>query len=195
MIKLTEETTLTLLSYHCHSLVPIGVSCAGVLLESHVSLSSRFCVILYTCMYVCIMKYICTYHYNISWYRYVHICYVYSWKLISLLLLLLVCIIGCISYLATWRSHHSWSFHVWRWQFIASSSHYQEPIWHPSFAYRGLWRRRRHWTAIYNLVTQVAWVPWWLCTSFSRLSLPRSIHYSRGPPLIWPEEWNCFSSD
>ena len=51
MIKLTEETTLTLLSYHCHSLVPIGVSCAGVLLESHVSLSSRFCVMLYTCMH------------------------------------------------------------------------------------------------------------------------------------------------
>ena len=53
MIKLTEETTLTLLSYHCHSLVPIGVSCAGVLLESHVSLSDkRFCVMIY--VYVCI---------------------------------------------------------------------------------------------------------------------------------------------
>ena len=53
MIKLTEETMLTLLSYHCHSLVPIGVSCAGVLLESHVSLSDkRFCVMLY--VYVCI---------------------------------------------------------------------------------------------------------------------------------------------
>ncbi|KAL7541057.1 hypothetical protein ACHAXR_010609 [Thalassiosira sp. AJA248-18] len=37
MIELTNETKLTLLSYHCHSLVPIGVSCAGVLLESHVA--------------------------------------------------------------------------------------------------------------------------------------------------------------
>ena len=37
MIQLTEETKLTLLSYHCHTLVPIGVSCAGVLLESHVA--------------------------------------------------------------------------------------------------------------------------------------------------------------
>lgn len=37
MIELTNESKLTLLSYHCHSLVPIGVSCAGVLLESHVA--------------------------------------------------------------------------------------------------------------------------------------------------------------
>jgi S-adenosylmethionine/arginine decarboxylase-like enzyme len=37
MIELTNESGLTLLSYHCHSLVPIGVSCAGVLLESHVA--------------------------------------------------------------------------------------------------------------------------------------------------------------
>lgn len=37
MIELVNESKLTLLSYHCHSLVPMGVSCAGVLLESHVS--------------------------------------------------------------------------------------------------------------------------------------------------------------
>ena len=37
MIELINESKLTLLSYHCHGLVPIGVSCAGVLLESHVS--------------------------------------------------------------------------------------------------------------------------------------------------------------
>ena len=37
MIALINESRLTLLSYHCHSLVPIGVSCAGVLLESHVA--------------------------------------------------------------------------------------------------------------------------------------------------------------
>lgn len=37
MISLINESKLTLLSYHCHSLVPIGVSCAGVLLESHVA--------------------------------------------------------------------------------------------------------------------------------------------------------------
>ncbi len=37
MIELIDESKLTLLSYHCHSLVPIGVSCVGVLLESHIS--------------------------------------------------------------------------------------------------------------------------------------------------------------
>ena len=37
MIEICNESKLTLLSYHCHSLVPIGVSCAGVLLESHVA--------------------------------------------------------------------------------------------------------------------------------------------------------------
>ena len=37
MIELIDESRLTLLSYHCHSLVPMGVSCAGVLLESHVA--------------------------------------------------------------------------------------------------------------------------------------------------------------
>jgi len=37
MVELISVSKLTLLSYHCHSLVPIGVSCAGVLLESHVA--------------------------------------------------------------------------------------------------------------------------------------------------------------
>lgn len=37
MLDLVNECGLTLLSYHCHSLIPSGVSCAGVLLESHVS--------------------------------------------------------------------------------------------------------------------------------------------------------------
>jgi len=37
MLKLIDECGLTLLSYHCHKMVPMGVSCAGVLLESHVS--------------------------------------------------------------------------------------------------------------------------------------------------------------
>mmetsp|Transcript_5167 Transcript_5167/g.11371 ORF Transcript_5167/g.11371 Transcript_5167/m.11371 type:complete len:813 (+) Transcript_5167:404-2842(+) len=37
MITLINESELTLLSYHCHSLVPVGVSCAGVLLESHIA--------------------------------------------------------------------------------------------------------------------------------------------------------------
>jgi hypothetical protein len=32
-----EDCGLTLLSYHCHGLEPSGVSCVGVLLESHVS--------------------------------------------------------------------------------------------------------------------------------------------------------------
>jgi S-adenosylmethionine/arginine decarboxylase-like enzyme len=35
MIQLVQECGLTLLSYHCHKLDPAGVSCAGVLLESH----------------------------------------------------------------------------------------------------------------------------------------------------------------
>eukprot|EP00934_Nitzschia_sp_Nitz4_P004298 Nitzschia sp. Nitz4//scaffold42_size132992//58165//61027//NITZ4_003394-RA/size132992-augustus-gene-0.112-mRNA-1//-1//CDS//3329551703//4288//frame0 len=37
MLDLVNECGLTLLSYHCHGLTPMGVSCAGVLLESHVS--------------------------------------------------------------------------------------------------------------------------------------------------------------
>jgi S-adenosylmethionine decarboxylase proenzyme len=37
MIQLVNECGLTLLSYHCHKLEPTGVSCVGVLLESHVS--------------------------------------------------------------------------------------------------------------------------------------------------------------
>ena len=37
MIELTNEANVTLLSYHCHSLIPIGVSCIGFILESHVS--------------------------------------------------------------------------------------------------------------------------------------------------------------
>ncbi|KAL3915824.1 MAG: hypothetical protein SGILL_005465, partial [Bacillariaceae sp.] len=37
MLELVDNCGLTLLSYHCHKLVPTGVSCAGVLLESHVS--------------------------------------------------------------------------------------------------------------------------------------------------------------
>jgi S-adenosylmethionine decarboxylase proenzyme len=37
MIQLVDMSGLTLLSYHCHGLTPAGVSCAGVLLESHVA--------------------------------------------------------------------------------------------------------------------------------------------------------------
>jgi len=37
MLDLVNQCGLTLLSYHCHGLEPSGVSCAGVLLESHVS--------------------------------------------------------------------------------------------------------------------------------------------------------------
>ena len=37
MLEMVDECGLTLLSYHCHGLTPSGVSCAGVLLESHVS--------------------------------------------------------------------------------------------------------------------------------------------------------------
>jgi S-adenosylmethionine decarboxylase proenzyme len=37
MLEMVDICGLTLLSYHCHKLRPRGVSCAGVLLESHVS--------------------------------------------------------------------------------------------------------------------------------------------------------------
>jgi S-adenosylmethionine decarboxylase proenzyme len=37
MMEVVNQANLTLLSYHCHSMVPTGVSCVGVLLESHVS--------------------------------------------------------------------------------------------------------------------------------------------------------------
>jgi len=37
MMDLVTMSGLTLLSYHCHSLEPMGVSCVGILLESHVS--------------------------------------------------------------------------------------------------------------------------------------------------------------
>eukprot|EP00957_Ditylum_brightwellii_P144656 11020055-Ditylum_brightwellii.AAC.1 len=37
MVDVVADSRLTLLSYHCHTLVPTGVSCVGVLLESHIS--------------------------------------------------------------------------------------------------------------------------------------------------------------
>jgi S-adenosylmethionine decarboxylase proenzyme len=37
MLDVIKQSELTLLSYHCHGLEPVGVSCVGVLLESHVS--------------------------------------------------------------------------------------------------------------------------------------------------------------
>lgn len=37
MVETVKTAGLTLLSYHCHSLIPAGVSCVGVLLESHIS--------------------------------------------------------------------------------------------------------------------------------------------------------------
>lgn len=37
MIKTVDEAKLTMLSYHCHKLLPAGISCVGVLLESHIS--------------------------------------------------------------------------------------------------------------------------------------------------------------
>jgi S-adenosylmethionine/arginine decarboxylase-like enzyme len=42
MVEVINEGGLTLLSYHCHALVPSGVSCVGVLLESHISLQSTY---------------------------------------------------------------------------------------------------------------------------------------------------------
>lgn len=37
MVESVQSAGLTMLSYHCHSLLPAGVSCVGVLLESHIS--------------------------------------------------------------------------------------------------------------------------------------------------------------
>jgi len=37
MVDLINLSGLTMLSYHCHGLPPVGVSCVGVLLESHIS--------------------------------------------------------------------------------------------------------------------------------------------------------------
>jgi S-adenosylmethionine decarboxylase proenzyme len=54
MIDLVELSGLTMLSYHCHRLQPVGVSCVGVLLESHISLHTwpipgAICMDLFTC--------------------------------------------------------------------------------------------------------------------------------------------------
>ena len=37
IVDLINLSGLTMLSYHCHGLPPVGVSCVGVLLESHIS--------------------------------------------------------------------------------------------------------------------------------------------------------------
>lgn len=37
MVELISMSGLTMLSYHCHGLPPVGVSCVGVLMESHIS--------------------------------------------------------------------------------------------------------------------------------------------------------------
>lgn len=37
MLEVVNEAELTLLSYHCHGLVPMGVSCVGVLLQNYMS--------------------------------------------------------------------------------------------------------------------------------------------------------------
>ena len=54
MIDLVELSGLTMLSYHCHRLQPVGVSCVGVLLESHISIHTwpipgAICLDLFTC--------------------------------------------------------------------------------------------------------------------------------------------------
>ena len=37
MVQTVQEAGLNMLSYHCHKLDPAGVSCVGILLESHIS--------------------------------------------------------------------------------------------------------------------------------------------------------------
>lgn len=48
MVNLVNLSGLTMLSYHCHALVPVGVSCVGVLLESHISVRSNHCWITFS---------------------------------------------------------------------------------------------------------------------------------------------------
>ena len=37
MVQTVQEAGLNMLSYHCHKLDPAGISCVGILLESHIS--------------------------------------------------------------------------------------------------------------------------------------------------------------
>jgi S-adenosylmethionine decarboxylase proenzyme len=37
MVRTVDDAGLSMLSYHCHKLNPAGISCVGVLLESHIS--------------------------------------------------------------------------------------------------------------------------------------------------------------
>ena len=46
MVDTVQESGLTLLSYHCHFLAPSGVSCVGILLESHSESSILFLLLL-----------------------------------------------------------------------------------------------------------------------------------------------------
>lgn len=43
MVDTVRESGLTMLSYHCHALLPSGVSCVGILLESHSKFGSGSC--------------------------------------------------------------------------------------------------------------------------------------------------------
>lgn len=43
MIRLLNETKDVLLSYHCHSMTPMGLSCVGVSVKSHVSRCAIYC--------------------------------------------------------------------------------------------------------------------------------------------------------
>ena len=51
MVETVNQSELTLLSYHCHSLKPKGVSCVGVLLESHISFHTVRLLGLILCFY------------------------------------------------------------------------------------------------------------------------------------------------
>lgn len=43
MTQLLNETKDVLLSYHCHSMTPMGLSCVGVSVKSHVSRCAIYC--------------------------------------------------------------------------------------------------------------------------------------------------------
>ena len=104
MVELINESKLTLLSYHCHSLVPICVSCAGVLLESHVSCRWLFQIWHISCDQI--PQQYC----NVVFHSFT----------------------GGFPYMAQGRSHHNGPIYLW-WQPSDSCAlKHSEAIWHSS---------------------------------------------------------------
>ena len=107
MVELINETKLTMLSYHCHSLVPIGVSCVGVLLESHVGVK--------ICVNICSFD---DMHNKIP----ANLSRIYILSIINL---------DCLPYLASGRCHHNGLVHLWQQSFSSHSASYPIIVWYP----------------------------------------------------------------